>query len=190
MSALGKPSREFSDEKRKSVYFDRKGIRFLLATTGPQAGRVIALRVVWPHTALWDGMIIPGERISSVKVGMPLDEATKMLGGGYTTHSAGGLVGYVWTHRGLRVLTKDQRVFSVSTFTSPFLEGADVKYTTREGITIGSSDRQVRTALGTPSIQNQQGQILWWIYQSLGLALGFNSQATVTMIDVIPKQRW
>ena len=187
-AALGTPSREFMDHNGKSIYFDQRGVRFFLATTGPQAGRVAGVRVVWPHTTLGDGVIVPGERIGSLEFGVSLDNALTMVGGGATTHQAGGATIYTWLHRGIRITAKNDQIFAVGVLSTPFLEGAGVKYATAEGLRIGNTEADVVAALGAPPARNTDGSAQWLIYRAKGIAFGVDRQSRVGVIEIIPRQ--
>lgn len=183
VSALGSPSRQYSDSNGRSVYFDAKGVRFFLATSGPDAGRAVAVRVVWPHVVAGDGVIVPGERIGSVKVGMPISEVRDALGGGHV--QASGL--YVWLHRGVFVKIDHQlRVSGIAAFSSSFLAGAGVKYALENGLTIGSSEAQITEAFGRTSIRGKKEDALGYFSRGIGFVL--NAEGQVRQIQVFAKK--
>jgi hypothetical protein len=83
LAVMGAPERVVRDGGTTSLYYDRRGIRFTLTDTGPLAGKVGAIRVVWPSVARGDTLVVPGMRISAIEFGMSVDEALLALGGGY-----------------------------------------------------------------------------------------------------------
>ena len=191
-AALGEPTWEFRDGTGESIYFDRLGIRFFMATTGHETGRAVAVRVVWPHVMVGDGLIVPGERISSVTLRMTPDEIVRTLGGGNTKYQKFGIADYTWPHRGLRVLVIGQRVQAIRVISSRNLEGAGVKYATADGVAIGSSDAHVLQVWGEPfrrrkeehTFQGRAHTFELWSYPSKGIALGFDARSRVIWIDV------
>jgi hypothetical protein len=48
VSVLGAPEETVSVGGAKSLYFDRRGIRFTIFDSGPNAGKVSGIRVIWP----------------------------------------------------------------------------------------------------------------------------------------------
>src|SRR5882672_6942237 len=83
LAAMGSPERTVYAGGLTSFYYDSRGLRLTLADTGPHAGTVREIRVVWPSIPRGDTLIVPGKRISSLEVGMPIDRALTQLGGGY-----------------------------------------------------------------------------------------------------------
>jgi hypothetical protein len=100
LAAMGPPARTVSAGGLTSFYYDSHGLRLTLADTGPDAGTVREIRVVWPSVLRGDALIIPGRRISTLEVGMPIDRALAQLGGGY--HAARvrqnfiSITGHIW----------------------------------------------------------------------------------------------
>lgn len=189
IAGLGTPSREFMDQSGKSVYFDQKGVRFFLATTGPQAGRVVGVRVVWPHATLGDGVIVPGERIGALALDVSLDEALKIVGGGFAKHQAGEITNYNWLHRGIRISAKDNQILGMAVLSTPFLEGAGVKYATADGLRIGNTEADVVAVLGEPPARSKDGSAQWLIYRAKGIAFGVDGQSRVGVVEIIPNQQ-
>lgn len=184
-AALGEPTWEFRDGAGESIYFDRLGIRFFMATTGHETGRAVAVRVVWPHVMVGDGLIVPGERISSVTLRMTPDEIVRTLGGGNTKYQKLGVADYTWPHRGLRILAIGQRVQAIGVFSSFYVEGAGIKYATADGVAIGSSDAHVLQVWGEPFARRKEEHTsVWWSYPSRGIAIGFDARSRVIWIHV------
>lgn len=67
IAALGAPEQTYAQGGATSLYYDRRGIRFTVPDNGPLAGRVGAIRIIWPAVPRADTLIVPGKRISNAQ---------------------------------------------------------------------------------------------------------------------------
>jgi hypothetical protein len=188
---LGTPARTPIDTGRgwKLIGFPQRGITFLVATGGPLAGKVIALDVYWKYRALGDAMVVPGDRISVVKLGMTAEQVVATVGGGYIQHRSEGV--YFWPHTGL-ILHLPNSVDGIGAFRAQWLEDAGVEYRTARGLGWMNTAQQVRTALGEPTFLQQiferdfitlgglDPSVELWIYPS-GIGFALDAQAGVVL---------
>jgi hypothetical protein len=184
-SVIGAPERTHTSGGHRSLYYDRRGIRFTLPESGPLAGRVRELRIIWPSVSRGDTLIIPGQRISGADVGAPIDEALALLGGGYLrSESQPGFHVYYWPHLELSLLARSDRVVTVRT--SEPVEAVALRYATTDGLGVGSSAADIRQAYGQPGETTPATDGLWWIYRSQGIMFALDDQSRVRLVDVFP----
>lgn len=187
ISVIGAPERTLTSGGHKSLYYDRRGIRFTLSESDPLAGRVGALRIIWPSVPRGDTLIVPGKRISGVDVGAPIDGVVTVLGGGYLrSESQPGFYVYYWPHLELSLLARSDRVVTVRT-AGP-AEDAVPRYATKDGLGVGSSAGNIRKVYGHPVETTQATGGLWWIYPSRGIKFALDDQSRVQLVDVFPAQ--
>lgn len=67
VSVMGPPERTVTGGGFTSFYYDRRGIRFTLYDTGPLAGKVGSMRVVWPSIPQGDTACIQGGMANIVR---------------------------------------------------------------------------------------------------------------------------
>ncbi len=184
LAALGPPPRTETSPSAKSFYYDQHGIRFTFPTEGPRSGTVSALRVVWRVAPAGDTLIVPGERISGVKLGMPIGQAVTDLGGGYSrVQLPDGVDGYLWPSRGLRVRSAFGSVTSVGAVPGDF-DHAGLRYLTAEGLGLGSNAAQVTAIFGEPSERSPTNSGEVWFYRSRGIIFGLTRQSRVSLMEI------
>jgi Tetratricopeptide repeat len=186
MSAIGPPERTVTSGGLTSLYYDRRGIRLTLTDSGPYAGEVRQIRIVWPSVPRGDSLIVPGRRISNIEVGMPEEHALALLGGGYLrANSSPGFHLYYWPHLGLGFMETSGYVTSVRAARVSPSDGAGIRYATKEEISLGASMSDIREVLGEPSgTVLLRGGSRSWIYDSRGLAFTLDKRQKVATIDV------
>lgn len=169
VAAMGTPARIFTDAQGKSLYYPAKGINFTLAAGGDVADRVESYRIYWPNRSPGDTVIVPGRRISGVGVGTAGQTAVAALGGGFISVRQGPVELYHWPHFALLIFVEGGRVAQVSVFYEPLHEAIGLRYATAQGVGIGSTRDQVRTAFGEPVQRQLQGPAEAWVYPSQGV---------------------
>lgn len=130
--------------------------------------------------------IVPGKRISSVEVGMGVDRAIALLGGGYHEgEAAPGVHLYYWPHLGLSILEKQGHVISVRAGRQTPADAADISYRTASGLGQGSMATEIKDAFGEPP-QTDRGSPgeQWFIFRHRGVAFGLDDRARVKTVDV------
>jgi len=169
----------------RGLYYNDRGIYFAIQPHGI----VKSIVVQRPFRAPGDMLVVPGERISGVRVGMSRDEVFNLLGGGFVEYRPGEI--YYWPHTGLYVHFRGAQVGSVEATTSKLSEWAGIKYATNQGLGFNSTPDQVRSLLGEPQRKQSQGRYEAWTYLSLGVAFVFFPETpdkTVVIVGVGPKQ--
>jgi hypothetical protein len=142
---------------------------------GPVQGTVVAPSRLVPAAAspapgAAPLLIIPGQSLGPVRLGMPVREETVRLGASKgTAELDDGTMMYRWfeppSNSGIGVRTAQNgtvlRVWVLN----------DERYRTKEGLHIGNTEAEVRAALGDPTIItiNVQGKTRTLVYESLGL---------------------
>jgi uncharacterized protein len=184
--SMGTPERVVTEGGFTSFYYDRRGVRFTMADAGRFAGKVGSIRVVSRSTPRGDTTIVPGKRISSVEVGMGVDRAIALLGGGYHEgEAAPGVHLYYWPHLGLSILEKQGHVISVRAGRQTPADAADISYRTASGLGQGSMATEIKDAFGEPP-QTDRGSPgeQWFIFRHRGVAFGLDDRARVKTVDV------
>lgn len=185
VSVMGAPERTVTGGGATSFYYDRRGIRFTLADSGPLAGKVGAIRVVWPSVPRGDTLVVPGKRISSIEVGTPVDRVLAILGGGYHRgESSRGFHVYYWPHLGLSLVERSGRVISARAASHRASDAPGLRYGTADGLGRGSAATEVRRTYGDPPETGQTLGWLSWVYRSRGIAFALDNESRVLMIDV------
>lgn len=189
VTAMGAPGRIVRSGGATSLYYDHRGIRFTLADTGPLAGKVGAIRVVWPSVARGDTLVVPGRRISAIEVGMPVDQALVALGGGYHRgESSPGIHVYYWPHLGLSFVERAKRLISVRAGSHIPSDAAALRYATMENLGRDSTASEIRSIFGEPSKADLSNDSSSWIYPSRGIAFALDDRQRVRLIDVFPPE--
>ncbi len=189
VSMMGPPERTETGGGATSFYYDRRGIRFTLHDTGPFAGTVGSLRVVWPSVPRGDMLIVPGKRISAIEVGMPVDQALVALGGGYHKgHSRGSGI-YYWPHLALGFEERAGRVFSIRAVSHIPADAPTLRYATMENLGRDSTASQIREIFGEPSKADLSRDSRSWTYRSRGIHFQLDDQQKVRFVDVFPPER-
>jgi len=132
-----------------------------------------------------DLSIVPGERIGSISLGMPLSQVLDVLGDPAESYGWGmeGYPGTVYTYggtehiRALRVIvrTKDQRVRAITV--------ADPSYQTARGIRYGGSGARAMVAGPAHSRRSSLGE--HYCYRE-GLEVGLDHRGTIVFVKVFP----
>jgi len=190
VSVMGPPERTVTGGGSTSFYYDRRGIRFTLLDTGPLAGKVGAMRVVWPAVPRGDTIAVPGKRISSVEVGMAVEQALALLGGGYSKgEAAPGVHVYYWPHLGLSFVERSGRVISARAGSQVPADAPGIRYSTMDGLGRGSTAAQIKAVLGEPTRTDTSplGEH-WWIFRPRGIAFGLDNDEKVRLVDVFPPE--
>lgn len=169
-AAMGTPARTFSDAQGTSLYYPEKGITFTLTATAESAGRVASYRIFWPNRSPGDTVIVPGQRISGVRVGTAGQAAVAALGGGFISVRQGPVDLYHWPHFALVIFVEGGRVVQVSVAYDPLHEAIGLRYATGQGIGIGTTRAQLRAAFGEPAQRDVRGPAEVWVYPSQGIA--------------------
>jgi hypothetical protein len=129
-----------------------------------------------------DNLIVPGERIGPVFLGMTEQQLYHKLGEPTTTMTAPGTVNYAYptTQLSVSVDAVTHKVWEIDLDTA---EGT-TRYSTAEGIKAGSSSLAVRTQLVGPySTRDLVGGVMLLDYAS-GMTLLLHSNGIVTNISV------
>lgn len=191
VSVMGAPERTVTGGGATSFYYDRRGIRFTLPDTGPLAGKVGAMRVVWPSVPLGDTLVVPGKRISSIDVGAPVDRVLAVLGGGYHRgESSPGFHVYYWPHLGLSFVERASRVISVRAGGHVPADAPGLRYSTMDGLGRDASASQIKDVFGEPPETDSSrfgGHM--WIYRSRGIAFELDKEQKVRLVDVFPPEK-
>lgn len=189
VAIMGPPERTVTEGGATSLYYDRRGLRFTVIDSGPLAGKVGSLRVVWKSVSHGDTLAIPGKRISNVELGMEVDKAVAALGGGYHEGEvARGVHVYYWPHLGLSFVERDGTVISVRAARQKPADAPGIRYATADGFGQGSSAAQIQEAMGTPSKPDPNADPHFLIYRPRGIAFGFDNQEKVMAVDVFPAE--
>jgi Flp pilus assembly protein TadD len=187
-AAMGSPERTVSAGGLTSFYYDSRGLRLTLADTGPHAGTVGEIRVVWPSVPRGDTLIVPNKRISTLEVGMPIDRALTQLGGGYHRgESAPGVHVYYWPHLALSVVETGARVISLRAARDKPADALGIRYATADNLGEGSAVADVKRTFGEPQrTQSGSGKegLNSWIYDSWGIAFALDHEQKVRLVDV------
>jgi Tetratricopeptide repeat/TPR repeat len=188
LAAMGSPERTVSAGGLTSFYYDSRGLRLTLADTGPDAGTVREIRVVWPSVPRGDTRIVPGRRISTLEVGMPIDRALTQLGGGYHRgESAPGFHVYYWPHLALSVVETGGHVISLRAARDKPADALGIRYATADNLGEGSALADVKRTFGEPQrTQSGSGKegLNSWIYDSWGIAFALDHEQKVRLVDV------
>ena len=189
LAAMGSPERTVSAGGLTSFYYDSRGLRLTLADTGPHAGTVREIRVVWPSVPRGDTLIVPGRRISTLEVGMPIDRALTQLGGGYHRgESAPGFHVYYWPHLALSVVETGGYVNSLRAARDKPADALGIRYATAGNLGEGSALADVKRTFGEPQrTQSGSGKedLNSWIYDSWGIAFALDHhEQKVRLVDV------
>jgi hypothetical protein len=190
LTAMGAPERTVAAGGLTSFYYDSRGLRLTLADTGPHAGTVGEIRVVWPSVPRGDTLIVPNKRISTLGVGMPIDRALTQLGGGYHRgESAPGFHVYYWPHLALSAVEKGGHVISLRAARDKPADALGVRYATADNLGEGSAVADVRRTFGEPQ-RTQPGSgkdgLNSWIYDAWGIAFALDHEQKVKLVDVFP----
>jgi hypothetical protein len=190
VSRMGAPEGTISGAGATSFYYDRKGLRLTFADLGPIRGRVGSIRIVWLAIPRGDTLIVPGDRISVVKLGAPVDDALKILGGGYHKgKSTREIYLYYWPHLGLGFLEYRGLVFNVRAARQVPTDGRGIHYATADGIGQESALTRIKEVFGESSefkaASRQYGSI---IYRSKGIAFSFDDADVIRTVDVFPPE--
>ena len=188
LAAMGSPERTVSGGGLTSLYYDSRGLRLTLVDTGPHAGTVREIRVVWPSVPRGDTLIIPGRRISTLEVGMPIDRALMQLGGGYHRGaSAPGFHVYYWPHLALSLVETGGHVSSLRAARDKPADAFGIRYATAGNLGEGSAPADVKRAFGEPqrteSGPGKEG-LNSWIYDAWGIAFALDHEQKVSSVDV------
>jgi hypothetical protein len=200
VSIMGPPERTVTGGGAKSLYYDRRGIRFtiqgrislLLRGRWPFAQKVGAIRIVWPSVPRGDTLIVAGKRISSIGVRMPIDDILTALGGGYLRgESSPGFHVYYWLHLQLSLVEKTGRTISVRAGAEVAADGACLRYATADGLGLGSTATAVRRAYGEAVETHRAPGCVWWTYRSQGINFAFalDDESRVRLVDVFPPEK-
>ncbi len=120
-------------------------------------------------------LIVPGESVGSVKLGMNITEVTSVLGTPKSTQGRpDGSVIYRWYEFkgeggiGLRA-TRTGEVYRIWV-------ANNTRYATKEGIRVGSSEAEIRVALGEPTKaeEDHDSKDMELSYDNLGVAFTIN----------------
>ena len=129
-----------------------------------------------PTTPIFDKLIIPGERIGPISLGMPQADVLKILGTPpkSSIHTDGHSRYY---YADLTVfISRDSRVLRILT-NSP-------EYATAGGIRVGMTEPEVRAKLGKPkSVIDPGSSLLWYTYGS-ALEICFDRSKGNRIIDI------
>jgi hypothetical protein len=190
VARMGTPERTLTTGRFSSLYYDRRGIRFTLLDLRPRVGVVAGIRIVWPSIPRGDTLIVPGERISGIEVGAPIDAVLAVLEGGYHKgESSPGLYVCYWPHLGLGLTEKAGRVTSVRAVRQSPSDAFGIRYSIADGLGQESTATQVKQAFGEPEeISTNPSLGEYWYYRSRGIAVAFNSGQTVRLVDVFPPE--
>ena len=132
-----------------------------------------------------DGVIVPGERISGIRVGMAMRDAIAVAGGAWVrVKDPMGADVYLWPHRAVRIRPIRDGVASVGALSAPETMRAGVTYATASGWGPGSTTAEIRSALGDPPDRRQQGPIERWTYPSCGVAVGVDGESRLQIVEV------
>ena len=188
LAAMGSPERTVSAGGLTSFYYDSRGLRLTLADTGPHAGTVREIRVVWPSVPRGDTLIVPGRRISTLEVGMPIDRALTQFGGGYHRgESAPGFHVYYWPHLALSVVETGGYINSLRAGRDKPADALGIRYATADSLGEGSALADVKRTFGEPQ-RTQLGSGKEgpnsWIYDSWGIAFALDHEQKVRLVDV------
>jgi hypothetical protein len=147
--------------------------QYVVRATGPD-GAVLAeasFRLV--EEPLSPTVIVPGRSIGPIRLGMTIQDATRVLGTPKATQAgADGTTAYMWyenvslgrgvarSGKGLEaVARKDGVIVRV-------IDHYDPKYATPQGVTVGWSERRVREVLGDPARVENLGHAKGLVYSS------------------------
>jgi hypothetical protein len=186
LAGMGSPERTVSAGGLTSFYYDSRGLRLTLAATGPHAGTVREIRVVWPSVPRGDTLIVPGKRISTLEGGMPIDRALTQLGGGYHRgESAPGFHVYYWPHLALSVVETGGHVISLRAARDKPADALGIRYATADNLGEGSAVADVKRTFGEPQ-RTQSGKegLNSWIYDLWGIAFALDHEQKVRWVDV------
>jgi hypothetical protein len=190
VSRMGNPERTIAGGGAKGLYYDRRGIRFTLLGTWPFTQKVGAIRVVWPSVPHGDTLIVPGKRISSIEVGMPIDEVLTALGGGYHRgKSSPGFHVYYWPHLGLSLVERSGGTISVRAGAEVAADAAGLRYAAADGIGLGTTAAEVTRVYGEPDETGHDRGWHWWTFRSQGISFALDDQSRVRLVDVLPPEK-
>jgi hypothetical protein len=140
-----------------------------------QGAVVVPSRLVSPGSTVEADpfLIVPAQRLGPVRLGMPIRDETARLGASRGSADLGdGTMMYRWfeppSNSGIGVRTGQNGMVLRAWVLN------DERYRTKEGLHIGSTEAEVRAALGNPTAIdiNVQGKTRTLIYESLGLWFG------------------
>jgi hypothetical protein len=187
ISLMGTPERTVSGGGAKSLYYDRRGIRFTILGRWPFARKVGAMRIVWPSVPRGDTLVVPGSRISSIEVGMAIDAVLAALGGGYLKGKSSASFVYYWPHLGLSLVEQSGRAISVRAGSAVSADAPSLLYATTEGLSFGSKASDIRRVYGDSAETGTALGWLWWTYRSEGIAFALDKRSSrVRLLDVFP----
>ena len=142
-------------------------------------------------------LISPGGGIGSIRIGMPMSDATSVLGPPKSTRGGtGGEMFYAWfdtaesTAQGLYVVALADHVIRAGVHYDPL-------YVTPLGLHTGVNEGQVESAMGEPSRVVSYGpEAHGLVYNNLGIGFTIidgprvRGYRTVAEIDVFGPQQW
>lgn len=147
-----------------------------LASSGPSQPAAAAPPQLAPSASSSAAMaaapflIVPGQSVGPVRLGMPIrDEIARLGPSKGTTELDDGTTMYRWfeppSNTGIAVRTTQNGLVLMAWVLN------DERYSTRDGLHVGSTEAQVRAALGNPTRVegNAQRKIRTLIYEPLGL---------------------
>jgi cytochrome c-type biogenesis protein CcmH/NrfG len=185
---MGAPERTVSAGGLTSLYYDSRGLRLTLVDTGPHAGTVREIRVVWPSVPRGDTLIVPGRRISTLEVGTPIDRALTQLGGGYHRgESAPGFHVYYWPHLALSGVETGGHVISLRAARHKPADALGIRYEIAGTLGEGSALADIKRIFGEPQrTQSGPGKegLNSWIYDAWGIAFTLDHEQKVKLVDV------
>ena len=188
LAAMGSPERTVSAGGLTSLYYDSRGLRLTLVDTGPHAGTVREIRVVWPSIPRGDTLIVPGRRISTLEVGTPIDRALIQLGGGYHRgESAPGFHVYYWPHLALSGVETGGHVISLRAGRDKPADALGIRYEIAGTLGEGSALADIKRIFGEPQrTQSGPGKegLNSWIYDAWGIAFTLDHEQKVKLVDV------
>jgi hypothetical protein len=104
-----------------------------------------------------DHLIVPGQRVGPVVVGMGPAELLQALGAPDESNTNKYATQYVYRSRGFWIWSRKNRVDSISIM--------DPTYHTANGIHPGSSELELQAAMGAPKWQKDNGSFIEYCYR-------------------------
>ena len=154
----------------------RAVILVFLGTISCSSARPLAPPIAPP---VHDQLIVPGARVGPIALGMSSASLFEIMGAPEESMRFKDSMSAVYSSSGVNALVLDatSQVFSIS--------ATDRRYSTAQGIQIGSTELEIRAKMGVPSSDTRLGNTHEMCYET-GISFTISLEGRVQYIEVHP----
>lgn len=150
--------------------WDAIGLRVIAGTTG----NVLWMSVCPCGSNPWAGFTTAeglgfGATEEQVRAAMGPPSRTVGDASGKALHFAAQGIAFVFESGGLAIFVQDGRVVQVDAYYDEHHDDLKIRYATTQGLGIGSTREEVRSAFGEPPQRELRGPIEAWVYMNQGI---------------------